>query len=123
MLIRHIIGLTNTRMKTRIREMARRFLLRLLKQDFADVTRLAADAATKATSNKLAALLALDVGFKDAGKVVLIARVNGRDLVKILDCPPNWSMEEYERVCYEFKVRYGARPSFQDAPRGYPTFG
>ena len=65
---------------------------------------------------KIAALQAVDIGFRETGKVIIIARVAGRDIVKIIDIQPETTMKEYQEICAEIKERYGARVTFVDAP-------
>jgi hypothetical protein len=65
---------------------------------------------------KIAALQAVDIGFRETGKIIIIARVAGRDIVTIVDIKPETTMKEYQRICAEIKENYGARITFVDAP-------
>jgi hypothetical protein len=72
---------------------------------------------------KIAALQAMDVPFgKDLGKIVIVARVRGQDIVKIIDIPPSMDVREYKELVEELQTRYGARPVFLDAPADKRTF-
>lgn len=64
----------------------------------------------------LKALQAIDVGlYKDAGKVIVIASVGGRDVVKVIDVKPGWSMTEYRDLVREVEARFGVGPRWADA--------
>lgn len=64
----------------------------------------------------VAALQALDVNFQDAGKIVLIARVHGRDIVKIVDVPKNRTLQEWKEMVRDLECRYAAPPLVIDSP-------
>ena len=67
--------------------------------------------------SKISALQAMDVAFgRNIGKIVIIARVRGQDIVKIIDIPPNMSQRDYTDTVAELHARYGARPEFIDGP-------
>lgn len=69
---------------------------------------------------KISALQAIDVSFgKDSGKIVILARVRGQDIVKIFDIAPNIEMRAYKEMVEELQARYGARPEFIDAQDGW----
>lgn len=66
---------------------------------------------------KITALQAIDVSMKDeAGKLIIMASVKGQDIVKIMDIPRSFSLEDHRRLIQEMEGRYGARQSFVDAP-------
>ena len=67
--------------------------------------------------SKISALQAIDVPFgKDLGKIVIVARVRGQDIVKIIDIPPNMETRAFKDMVEELRARYCARPEFLDAP-------
>lgn len=64
---------------------------------------------------QLAAVQAIDVGFREAGKVIVIARVAGRDIVKVIDVKPGWTMTEYRDLVRRVEALYGVSPRWVDA--------
>ncbi len=70
----------------------------------------------------LKALQAIDVDYKDSGKLIIIAHVQGRDVVKILDIPNGYSLQEWKRLIAETESLYGIPLRRVDAPRGYDDF-
>jgi hypothetical protein len=64
---------------------------------------------------KIAALQAIDAPCgRDVGKLVIIARVGGQDIVKIIDIVPDISQRNFKDMVEEIKARFGARPEFLD---------
>jgi hypothetical protein len=69
---------------------------------------------------KLAALQALDVGYRDKGYIVLMCKVRNRDYCEVIEIPPNFPLEEYRKLSQMLKDNYGMRPSRIDLPTGIP---
>ena len=67
-------------------------------------------------TDQLKALQACDIDFKNAGKIILIAQVAGRDIVKIINIPRQISMNDWRRMIDDVEHRFGAKPSFIDEP-------
>lgn len=69
---------------------------------------------------QLQAIQAIDVDllFKGSGKVIIIARVMGQDIVKIIDVHPDWRMVEYQDLVRQVRERYGVDPKWVDAGPG-----
>jgi hypothetical protein len=106
-------------LKNWARRQARTFILSLIKLDLVEVRREASKGALDKCNDQLSALQALDVRFQETGKIVLVARVGKQDLVKIIETPPNWTADVWHDTVRELESRYGARPRFQDLPRGF----
>jgi len=71
-----------------------------------------------ALRKELASLQALDMGFRETGKIIVIARVNNRDIVKIIDCPRNMAQNEYKAMVEMLERMYGAKLAYSDTPLG-----
>lgn len=72
---------------------------------------------------QISALQAIDAPCgRDVGKIVIIARVGGRDIVKIVDIAPDISQHAFKDMVEEMKARYGARPEFLDTEAGKRAF-
>jgi len=70
---------------------------------------------------QMSALMALDVGFKEMGKVILLTRIGDQDRVKILDVKPSMTLADYktlvERLKHDFGVGepvWGGKPAGMD---------
>lgn len=66
---------------------------------------------------QIAALQALDIGFRGCGKIIVAARVDKRDFVHILDIP-QMSITQYKEVVERIKIDTGAVIGFLDSPYG-----
>ena len=66
--------------------------------------------------NRFTSLIAVDWGFKKSGKIILLTRMNGKDRVKIIDCKPGMSREEYNLTIRELEEKYGAQLEWDDGP-------
>lgn len=86
----------------------------------ADVACFKAQAAVdevKTLRKQMAALMALDVSFKEAGKVILLTRIGDQDRVKILDVKPEMTALEYKTLVERLKVDFGVGdPVWVDKP-------
>lgn len=120
--------------KRKIKEQIRRLILWAAKKEIRDIVE--AEAAMRLRSaraeltyqisqsvrkmeDQMTALLAIDVPVsRDAGKVIIIARVAGRDIVKIVDVSPSMSVQELRDLVETLQSRYGAQLQFIDAPPG-----
>lgn len=107
----------------------RRLLLRLLaveltrieqalRADLTDRAKQYASAGYNQILEKVAALQALDVSFRDTGKIILIARVNQRDYVQIIDIPAEMTLAEWKERTQFLAQRFGAKVRWVDAPMG-----
>jgi len=67
---------------------------------------------------QMTALQALDIGFQEQGKVIVLAHIGGKDRVKIIETKREMSPLEYKRLAESIKRDYGAEPKFVDAPMG-----
>lgn len=69
---------------------------------------------------QLKALMAVDVdlSFKDGGKVILICRIHGTDVVKVIDVRPDWRMTEYQEFVRRIEAEFGIRCRWVDAGPG-----
>lgn len=78
-----------------------------------------------ALRRQLTALQAIDVGcFHDGGKVILCARVGGRDVVQIIDIRRDMPATMYKEFASSIEQRYGARTAYVDWPGGaLPAYG
>jgi hypothetical protein len=74
----------------------------------------------KKLRSSIAGLQAIDCCFNETGKVILVARIGKRDIVKIVDCKPEFTMEEYKRLVRDIELSYGVRPTHWDMPAGHP---
>lgn len=68
--------------------------------------------------SQLASIQAIDVGFKEPGHIVVLARVQGRDYCKIFKFQGNMSMRECREMTGVIQDRFGARPAYADVPVG-----
>jgi len=79
----------------------------------------AAVAEVQALRKQMSALMALDVGFKDAGKVILLTRIGDQDRVKIIDVKPSLTPLEYKALVDRLQAEYGVvAPTWVDKPVG-----
>lgn len=65
---------------------------------------------------QLKALQALDVGFRERGKIIIIARICGQDIVRIVDIKPEMPIEHYKELVHYIKDQYGASLRWVDSP-------
>lgn len=71
--------------------------------------------ALERLEDRIAALQAIDVHFRDTGKIIVICRVDSRDLVRIIDIPAHSTAQHYREMIARIEDLYGARPGFVDA--------
>ena len=64
------------------------------------------------------ALQALDVGWKERSKIVIIASIGGKDIVKIIDINRDISLSEYIKLSKELEEKFSIRTTFVDLPSG-----
>lgn len=68
---------------------------------------------------QMAAAQALDIGFKENGKVVILTRINDRDIVKFIDIKPEMTATEYKDLVERLKHDFGlGDPVWVDKPAG-----
>lgn len=70
--------------------------------------------------NQMKALQAIDVdlAFREGGKVIVICRVHGADIVKIIDVKPDWRMTEYQNLVRAIEAEFGTPARWVDAGMG-----
>lgn len=79
----------------------------------------AAVAEVRALRAQMSALMALDVGFKGAGKVILLTRIGDQDRIKIIDIKPQLTALEYKALVDKLKLEFGVGdPVWVDKPAG-----
>ncbi len=117
-------------MKRLFRAVAARVKRRLLDWLAPEIRQIALEAAVTRAVNiarhetgvlrdQLTALQAIDVGlYRDAGKVIIIARVGGQDVVKVIDVQPRMEMTKYRDLVRHVEALYGVRPRWVDAGSG-----
>ena len=66
----------------------------------------------------LKALQAIDVGWKERGKIVIVAHVGNRDIIKIIDTKAELTLMEYKAISERLEAEYGARATFFDTVHG-----
>lgn len=114
--------------------LARQILVQVVKPELERIAVDIKEAVTKATKaehkadaamvmvrelrRQMSAALALDVGLKEAGKVIIMSRVNGQDRVKIVDTKPQMTLAEYRQLVESLESEYGAKTVWVDGPRG-----
>lgn len=101
-----------------MRKLLLKFILFLIGTEMQEIKRTVAEAAREAVGKRLAALQALDVGFEGEGKIILLATVDGRDIVKIYHMERRCSLQEYKERCLWIENVFGARAHYEDLPRG-----
>jgi len=67
---------------------------------------------------QLTALQAMDIGFREMGKVIILARIGGKDRVQIIDTKREMTPLEYKHLAESIRRDFGADLSFVDAPQG-----
>lgn len=68
---------------------------------------------------QMATAMALDVGFKETGKLILLTRIGDQDRVKILDMKPTMTSTEYKAIVERLKADFGmGDPVWVDKPAG-----
>ena len=74
----------------------------------------------KELRKQLSACMAIDVGFKDSGKIIILSRVQNQDRVKILNVKPDMTVNEYRSLITGLQEQYGAEPIIiDDGQLGY----
>ncbi len=92
----------------------------LVEELLSQVQQTATSTANKVIYNKLQAIQAIDFGFKDSGKIIIAAKVNGHDHVKIIDIPKNMTLQDYKYLSKKLEQEYGAEAKIFDMPVGLP---
>jgi len=67
---------------------------------------------------QMSAALAIDIGIKESGKVIILTRINGQDRVKIVDTKPTMTILEYKRLVESLEREFGAGVTWVDGPSG-----
>lgn len=100
----------------------RKLLLKLIipdrNRDAGELNALPPKQRERLWASKLTALQALDVGYADSGKIILLATVGGKDIVKIYHMERKCSLQEYKERCLWIENVFGARVHYEDLPRG-----
>lgn len=115
-----------------MRQWIRKLLLRLIRWAAADEfqsikdaafteTRRAAASEVDRLKENLAQLVGVDASFHEVGHLVLLVRCNGRDIVRVIQVPRNWRMQEYIDFCKMMEGRFGVRQFKADLPHGMPV--
>jgi hypothetical protein len=79
----------------------------------------AAVAEVRLLRQQMAAAMALDVSFKEAGKVIILTRIGDQDRVKFLDIKPEMTALEYKALVERLKEDFGVGdPVWIDKPMG-----
>ena len=71
--------------------------------------------------SQVQALIGVDVDchpIGETGHVVIMARVGKRDIVRIVDIPKQWTMQQYKEFVDELDHRFGIRHRRIDVPSG-----
>ena len=90
----------------------------MAKADKATSTAQASLAMVRELRRQMSAALAIDVGLKEAGKVIILSRVNGQDRVKIIDTKPTMTLQEYRTLVESLEAEYGVKANWVDGPPG-----
>ena len=64
------------------------------------------------------ALQAIDVGWKERGKIIIIAHVGDQDIIKIIDTKAELPLMGYKAMSERLEAEYGARVAFFDTVHG-----
>lgn len=78
----------------------------------------AAVTMVKELRRQMSAAMAIDVGLREAGKVIILTRINGQDRVKIVDTKPQMTLAEYRQLVESLESEYGAKATWVDGPPG-----
>ena len=69
--------------------------------------------------SQLKALQAIDAGWHDAGKIIIMFHLDGQDIVKIIDVKRKTTMTDYIKLSKELEQEYGVPPKYFDGlPKG-----
>lgn len=93
-------------------------LLRKIKEWFKDRADYNISARISRLERNLKALQAIDMGWKERGKIIIIASVGGQDIIKIIDVEKEFTTMEYKALSERLEAEYGARATFFDVPNG-----
>ena len=80
----------------------------------AQATAQASLAQVRELRRQMSAALAIDIGLKESGKVIILSRVNGQDRVKILDTKPAMTLSEYRGLVESLEAEYGVKANWVD---------
>jgi hypothetical protein len=69
---------------------------------------------------RLTSLSAIDIGYRKKGKIIIIARVAGRDVVHIVEIPPEITWKKYREITRFIQERFSVLPAYLDSPVGMP---
>lgn len=75
-------------------------------------------AMVKELRRQMSAVMAIDVGMHEAGKIIIMSRVQNQDRVKIVDVKPKMTVAEYRQLVESLESEYGASPTWVDGPVG-----
>ena len=65
---------------------------------------------------QLKSLQAIDYGWLERGKVIVLAHVGDRDYIEVVDLPRKLTITEYKDLIESVKHKYGAHVRFVDGP-------
>ena len=82
----------------------------------AQATAQASLAQVRELRRQMSAALAIDIGLKESGKVIILSRINGQDRVKILDTKPTMTLAEYRGLVESLEAEYGVKANWVDGP-------
>ena len=64
--------------------------------------------------SQLKALQAIDAGWHDAGKIIIMFHLDGKDIVKIIDVERKTTMQDYIKLSKTLEQEYGTPPKYYD---------
>lgn len=64
---------------------------------------------------QLASLQALDIGYHEKGKIIVLANINGKDRVKVIETRLTMTIDEYKDLAESVKDQYGAQVAYVDS--------
>ncbi len=82
-------------------------------------TQAAIGAGLENIRKQVASLAAVDIDFHQTGKIILVARIGEKHIVKIIDIREKVDLREYKRIVEELQECYGVRDIRVDGPPGY----
>ena len=107
--------------------LTRKLIVKVVKPELVKLTKDIGEALMKSNAavnevrdlkRQLTSLQAIDAGFRESGKVILLTRINGQDRVKIFDTKKDMTLAEYQRLSEQLSFEYGAKPTHVDGPMG-----
>lgn len=86
-----------------------------LNADISEGIKKAESKVRKEAIDKLAAIQAIDFDPYDLGKIIIMMRVNGQDMIRFIDIPRETNLQQYRAIIQSIEAQYGAKPKFYDA--------